>query len=189
MLVTSGCSGSKTPKQWNSPPEMQIDPEKTYYADIITNLGSFKINLFTAEAPVTVNNFVFLAREDFYEDIVFHRVMKDFMIQTGDPTESGGGGPGYLFADELPVKHTYAPGIVAMANKGPNSNGSQFFICTGYQAQGLNNLPNYTQFGQIVEGMDVVLKIASVEVTATTYGELSKPINPPFIKKINISES
>jgi len=113
------------------------------------------------------------------------------MIQTGDPTGTGGGSPGYKFNDELPPKHSYDPGIVAMANAGPNTNGSQFFICTGPDApRALNSNPNYTQFGQVTDGMDIVMKIASVDVVANPANprETSKPTNPPVIKSITITE-
>lgn len=109
---------------------MQIDPKKTYVAQIQTNKGLIEINLFADKAPITVNNFVFLAREGFYDGIVFHRVISDFMIQGGDPTGTGTGGPGYKWNDEpsaLAIKHT-GPGILSMANAGKNTNGSQFFI-------------------------------------------------------------
>jgi cyclophilin family peptidyl-prolyl cis-trans isomerase len=113
----------------------------------------------------------------------------NFMIQTGDPLGTGRGGPGYKFDDELPPKHKYDPGIVAMANSGANTNGSQFFICTGQDAHGLDNPPYnaYSQFGQVVEGMDVVTKIASVQVKSNGY-EVSQPVDPPVIKKITITE-
>ena len=110
---------------------MQIDTSKKYVATVDTTLGTFKIQLLPQETPKTVNNFVFLSRDGFYNGVIFHRIMKTFMIQTGDPLGTGAGGPGYQFADELPPKHKYDPGIVAMANAGPNTNGSQFFICTG----------------------------------------------------------
>jgi len=143
-------------KQWSTAPAMQIDPSKTYLATLKTTKGDVKIKLLAGESPRTVNNFVFLAREGFYDGVIFHRVIKPFMIQTGDPTGTGMGGPGYKFADELPPKHSYQPGIVAMANAGPNTNGSQFFICSGPQAAGLDRYPHYSQFGMVVEGMDVV---------------------------------
>ena len=118
--------------QYPNPPAMQIDPAKSYVAHFNTSKGAFDVSLFASEAPITVNNFVFLAREGFYDGITFHRVIKDppFMIQGGDPTGSGRGGPGYKFADEagaLALKHD-GPGILSMANAGPNTNGSQFFI-------------------------------------------------------------
>lgn len=166
---------------------MQIDTSKAYFATIDTTLGSFKIQLFASESPKTVNNFVFLSQQGFYNGVIFHRVIKSFMIQTGDPTGTGAGGPGYSFADELPPKHSYDAGIVAMANAGPNTNGSQFFICTGSDAQNLNSMPNYTQFGQVVSGMDIVQKIASVPVGPGNPGEVSRPTNPPVINSITIS--
>ena len=118
-------------KQYDKPPEMKIDPNKKYVATIKTNKGDIKIDLFAKDAPKTVNNFVFLAREKFYDGVSFHRVIADFMIQGGDPTGSGRGGPGYRFEDEVdpqknPNKH--APGTLSMANAGPGTNGSQFFI-------------------------------------------------------------
>jgi cyclophilin family peptidyl-prolyl cis-trans isomerase len=177
-------------KTYSSPPAMQIDTSKTYIATVDTSLGTFKIQLFASESPITVNNFVFLSRQGFYNGVIFHRIIQNFMVQTGDPTGTGSGGPGYKFADELPVKHKYDPGIVAMANAGPNTNGSQFFICTGPDAHNLDSpqYAKYTQFGQVVEGMDVVQKIAAVPVRVSPMGETSEPINPPVIKTITISE-
>jgi len=172
---------------WSTPPAMQIDTSKQYFAIVDTSLGSFKIQLFASETPRTVNNFVFLSQQGFYNGVIFHRIIKTFMIQTGDPQGTGMGGPGYKFADELPPKHKYDVGIVAMANAGPNTNGSQFFICTGPDASSLNNAPNYTQFGQVVSGMDIVQKIASVPVTTSSSGEPSKPITPPVINSITIT--
>lgn len=182
-LLLAACGGSPTTaKQWTSPPAMQIDTSKTYYATVSTTMGSFKIQLFPSEAPNTVNNFVFLASQGFYKGIIFHRIIRDFMIQTGDPTGTGAGGPGYRFNDELPAKHSYDVGIVAMANAGPNTNGSQFFVCTGPDAAFLNMQPNYTQFGKVVSGMEVVQKIAVVPT-----GPGDRPQNPPSITKIVIS--
>jgi cyclophilin family peptidyl-prolyl cis-trans isomerase len=173
---------------WNTPPDMQIDTAKKYSATFDTSLGTFKVELFASESPNTVNNFVFLTRNKFYNGVIFHRIIKTFMIQGGDPTGTGCGGPGYKFADELPTKHSYEPCMLAMANAGPNTNGSQFFICTGADARYLDRQPNYTQFGKVVEGMDVVLKIASVPVIFSN-GEMSHPQTPPVINSINISES
>ncbi len=134
---------------------MQIDMNRTYRALIKTNKGDIQLQLNPAEAPITVNNFVALAREGFYDGVTFHRVVPQFVIQGGDPTGSGSGGPGYKFQDE-PVKRTYKTGTLAMANAGPNTNGSQFFICLEDQP-GLP--PNYTIFGDTVAGMDVVRNI------------------------------
>jgi cyclophilin family peptidyl-prolyl cis-trans isomerase len=178
---------SSNQKTWSQPPAMTIDTNKTYDAVIDTNLGKFTIELFAKEAPITVNNFVFLANHHFYDNITFHRVIKDFMIQTGDPKGDGTGGPGYSFQDELPPKHKYEPGIVAMANAGPNTNGSQFFICTGPQSEILNQSPNYTVFGKVVQGMDVVQKIASVPIgESTPDGAISKPKDPVYMKSVTI---
>lgn len=174
--------------QWPSPPKMQIDPSKSYTAIMKTSMGDIKIELFAKDAPKTVNNFVFLARQGYYDNVVFHRIVKDFMIQGGDPTGTGGGGPGYRFEDELPPKRSYDPGIVAMANAGPNTNGSQFFICNGKNcALSLNPRPNYNQFGMVVEGMDVVLKISDVP-TVVQRGEKSKPTQEVWIKTVIIEE-
>ncbi len=168
---------------------------KTTCAVIETNLGSFKIELFTKDAPKTVENFISLTNKGFFNQsgtnkIIFHRIIKDFMVQTGDPAGTGAGGPGYTIADELPVKRPYDPGIVAMANTGaPNSGGSQFFICTGLDARSLDQNPKYTQFGRVVEGMDVVDKIAAAPVVNSGTGEISKPVDPvPFIIKITIEK-
>ena len=133
---------------------MQIDPEKTYRARIETDKGTIRIELYPEHAPKTVNNFVFLAREGFYDDLSFHRVIDDFMIQGGDPTGTGRGGPGYKFEDEVqgnPLKHER--GVISMANAGPNTNGSQFFITHSPQPH-LNG--RHTVFGKVVEGLDVV---------------------------------
>ncbi|TGE31396.1 peptidylprolyl isomerase [Desulfosporosinus sp. Sb-LF] len=176
------------PKTWSSPPPMQIDQKKPYHAVIHTNLGDISIKLFSGDTPNTVNNFVFLARNHFYDGLKFHRVMKTFMIQTGDPNGNGTGGPGYKFADELSSKHTYAPGVVAMANAGANTNGSQFFIGSGSDVASLNQNPDYTIFGQVDGGMDVVEKIASVRVGPSTSGEVSTPLEPVTMKTVEILE-
>ena len=190
-LFAIGCAGQAVPSpksmKWSTPPAMTIDKTKTYYATLDTTLGAFKIQLFASETPITVNNFIFLSKQGYYNGVIFHRIIKSFMIQTGDPTGTGSGSPGYRFNDELPVKHQYEPGIVAMANSGANTNGSQFFVCTGEDSRNLNSMPNYTQFGIVVEGMDVVQKIASVPVVSNGY-EVSKPVNPPAIKSISISQ-
>lgn len=176
------------PKQWASPPEMKINPDKQYIATMKTSLGDIKIELFAKDAPLAVNNFVFLSREGFYEGVIFHRIIKDFMIQGGDPLGNGTGGPGYRFPDELPVKRSYEPGIVAMANAGPNTNGSQFFICNGASCKNLDMQPNYVQIGKVVDGMAVVQKISNVETTLGGDRAMSKPVNPPVIKSVVIEE-
>ena len=169
-------------KRYSSAPAMQIDPNKEYTATIKTNFGDIKVQLDAKNAPVTVNNFVFLAREGFYNGVIFHRIIKGFMIQGGDPTGTGRGGPGYQFADE-PVKGSYEVGSIAMANSGPNTNGSQFFICQGPQCTSLPK--SYNLFGKVVEGLDVVNKIADVQ---TTGPERSQPTQEVKITTIEISE-
>ncbi len=172
-------------KKWQSAPAMQIDPSKNYRATLRTNKGDITIELLVGDAPKTVNNFVFLAREGFYSNVPFHRIIKDFMIQTGDPTGTGSGGPGYRFADER-VNRRYERGIVAMANAGPNTNGSQFFICHGRNAESLP--PNYTIFGRVTEGLDVVDAIANVPTQSSGRGERSTPTEDIRIESVEISE-
>jgi peptidyl-prolyl cis-trans isomerase B (cyclophilin B) len=143
-------------KQWTSPPEMNIDPDKKYQATIETNKGNILLDLYPEHAPKTVNNFVFLAREGYYDDVTFHRVISNFMVQGGDPTGTGRGGPGYRFEDEVrnnPLKH--GTGVISMANAGPNTNGSQFFITHAPQPH-LDG--KHTVFGEVAnkESMNVV---------------------------------
>ena len=141
-------------KQWDNPPAMQIDPKKTYRVTVETSRGDMKLELYPEYAPKTVNNFVFLAQEGFYDGVIFHRVISDFMIQGGDPTGTGTGGPGYKFEDEVaenPLKHE--TGVISMANAGPNTNGSQFFITHSPQPH-LNGL--HTVFGKVVKGQEIV---------------------------------
>ena len=141
-------------KQWDQPPEMQIDPSKNYKVVIETNKGAIELELYPQQAPKTVNNFVFLAREGFYDGVTFHRVIDDFMVQGGDPTGSGRGGPGYRFEDELTENTlTHETKVISMANAGPNTNGSQFFITHSPQPH-LNG--KHTVFGKVVQGQDVV---------------------------------
>lgn len=144
-------------KQWNKPPEMKIDAKKKYSAIMKTDKGDIVLELFADKTPVTVNNFIFLAREGFYEGIIFHRVIADFMVQGGDPTGKGSGGPGYRFADEFhpSLKHS-KPGILSMANAGPGTNGSQFFI-THIPTPWLDG--KHSVFGQVIGGMDVLMSI------------------------------
>ncbi len=149
-------------KQWSSSPAMQIDPQKTYKATIETTKGTIEIELYPQHAPKTVNNFVFLVKEGFYDDVSFHRVISDFMVQGGDPTGTGRGGPGYRFEDEVkgnPLTHD--TGVISMANAGPNTNGSQFFITHSPQPH-LNG--KHTVFGKVVHGQDVVNKIRQGDI-------------------------
>ncbi len=144
-------------KQWATPPEMVIDPQKKYTATISTDKDDIVLELFADKTPQTVNNFVFLAREGFYDDTIFHRVIADFMAQGGDPTGTGRGGPGYRFADEFhPDLRHDKPGILSMANAGPGTNGSQFFI-THIPTPWLDN--KHSVFGQVAKGMDMLLSI------------------------------
>ncbi|WP_127585580.1 peptidylprolyl isomerase [Paenibacillus koleovorans] len=189
ITPTPSPSAAATPKKWSAPPAMTIDTKKTYEATFDTNKGSFKVQLFADTAPQTVNNFIFLSKEGFYNNVTFHRIMKTFMIQTGDPLGTGSGGPGYNIPDELKSPHKYDPGIVAMANTGqPNSGGSQFFICTGADCAGLNSMPNYTIFGKVSEGMDIVQKIAGTAVKASSRGEMSVPTETVKINSISVKE-
>jgi len=155
-------------KQWKTPPAMQIDPKKNYKVTMETTKGNIVLELYPQHAPKTVNNFVFLAKEGFYDGVSFHRVINNFMIQGGDPTGSGSGGPGYKFEDETrgnPLRHE--TGSLSMANAGPNTNGSQFFITHSPQPH-LDG--KHTVFGKVVEGQDIVNKIRQgdkmVKVTA-----------------------
>ncbi len=148
--------------QYSSPPEMMIDTNRTYNALIKTDRGDIKLELYPEYAPKTVNNFIFLAREGYYDGVSFHRVIADFMIQGGDPTGTGRGGPGYMFEDEFqgnPLIHE--KGVISMANAGPNTNGSQFFITHGPQPH-LNG--RHTVFGKVIDGQDVVDAIRQGDV-------------------------
>ncbi|MBI5946778.1 MAG: peptidylprolyl isomerase [Chloroflexi bacterium] len=166
-------------KQYSSAPELTIDPAKTYTATIETTAGTMTAELFPGDAPMTVNNFVFLARDGFYTDVIFHRVIKGFMIQGGDPKGQGSGGPGYRFADEK-VTRKYLRGTLAMANAGPNTNGSQFFIMhADYPLP-----PNYTIFGKLTAGEDVLDAIATAQT-----GAQDRPTQPVAMKSVTISES
>jgi peptidyl-prolyl cis-trans isomerase B (cyclophilin B) len=157
-------------KQWNNPPEMQIDAEKSYTLSMETNRGTIEFELYPQHAPKTVNNFVFLTQEGYYDGISFHRVINNFMVQGGDPTGTGRGGPGYKFEDETagnPLVHE--TGVLSMANAGPNTNGSQFFITHSPQSH-LDG--KHTVFGKVTSGMDVVNAIKQGdEMTKVTVTE------------------
>ncbi|WP_321166715.1 peptidylprolyl isomerase [Paenibacillus sp. Soil787] len=187
--ASPAASPTSAPKQWSKAPDMTIDPNKAYQAEVTTSKGSFTIDLFAKEAPNTVNNFVFLSKEGFYNNVTFHRIIKTFMIQTGDPLGTGRGGPGYKFADELKTSHKYEPGIVAMANSGPNTNGSQFFICSGEDCANLNKKPDYSIFGKVTpEGMATITKIAETPVEMGGESTPSKPKEKVTINTIVIKE-
>ena len=186
ILVPLTACNSKTVKQWNGPPAIQIDTSKQYTATINTDVGDIQVQLFANEDPKTINNFIFLANQGFYNGCKFFRIVKGFVIQTGDPTNTGTGGPGYQFADE-PVTRNYLPGTLAMANSGPNTNGSQFFICL---ADLTTQLPkDYTIFGMVTSGMDVVQAIGNTPVVANPNmgGELSSPTQDVHINSVEIT--
>ena len=159
---------------------MGIDPSKRYSATLDTSLGEIVIALDAAKAPSTVNNFVFLALHHYYDGVIFHRIINGFMCQGGDPTGSGRGGPGYKFADELPRQGEYQIGSVAMANAGPNTNGSQFFLVSG--ASGVGLPPQYSLFGQIVKGLEVLDQMQRVP---TASGD--KPKDDVVINSVTIT--
>ena len=171
-------------KTYLAPPDMNIDEKGNYSAVIETSLGSIEIELFTDIAPITVNNFVNLSNDGYYDNVIFHRVIKGFMIQGGDPSGTGHGEmgkyPGYEFQDELNNPMQYEKGIVAMANRGPNTNGSQFFIMhVDYP------LPyDYTIFGKVSNGIDVVDAIANVQT-----GDMDKPVDDVVINSVDIKEN
>jgi peptidyl-prolyl cis-trans isomerase B (cyclophilin B) len=169
VLLLAACSrevpSSETPKRksYSEPPPMVIDPSKQYSANIVTEKGILQLELFASDVPVTVNNFVFLAREGFYDGTTFHRVIPDFMAQGGAPTVTGAGNPGYRFADEF-SEHTHVTGALSMANSGPDTNGCQFFIT--YTPQ--HHLDGkHSVFGQLVEGMDVLKRLENGDVIMT----------------------
>jgi cyclophilin family peptidyl-prolyl cis-trans isomerase len=163
-------------KQWTTPPALQIDPKKMYKARMETDKGTMVIELFADKTPLTVNNFVFLSREGYYDGVIFHRVIGNFMVQGGDPTGTGRGGPGYKFGDEFDssLKHD-KNGILSMANAGPGTNGSQFFI-THVPTPHLNG--KHTVFGKIVEGLDVLMSIPERD---------PGDVNAPAVKIISVT--
>ena len=183
-------------KTYNQPHEMNIDTSKSYSALIKTSKGNITVEFFTNEAPITVNNFINLANDGYYNDVIFHRVISGFVIQGGDPSGTGYGGlideslgpvrgntgkyPGYTFEDELNNPQPYLQGILAMANAGPNTNGSQFFIV--HQDVGLDYL--YTIFGRVIDGQDVVNEIASVKTDNN-----DRPLDDIFIESVEIFEN
>ena len=179
---TIGSGGAGT-WQYSSPPAMILDPDSDYVADFRTNYGNFRVRLLSVQAPITVNNFVFLAQQGFYDGLIFHRVIEDFMIQGGDPTGSGAGGPGYQFQDEIVPGLVFdAPGKLAMANAGPNTNGSQFFITT-VATPHLNG--GHTIFGEVAEGQAVVDAISQVSTNTRNAAPLTRVV----IERIDITQS
>ena len=169
-------------KQYASPPAMSIDPEGAYSADIQTNQGTISVELYAEDAPITVNNFVFLARQGFYDGVVFHRVIPNFMIQGGDPTGTGAAGPGYRFQDEIVPSLSFdSAGILAMANAGPNTNGSQFFITV---APTLHLTGGHTIFGRVIAGQEVANAISNARTDRN-----NRPLEEVVIQHIEIKEA
>ncbi len=170
-----------TPNEDMKKPKMMIDTKKTYTALMKTSAGDIELELYADKTPITVNNFVTLANKKFYNNVIFHRTIKGFMIQSGDPTGTGSGGPGYKFDDEK-FDGEYTRGTLAMANAGPNTNGSQFFIMHA-------DVPiakNYVIFGKVISGLDIVDKIAEAPVKQG--GEGSSPVDPAKIISVTITE-
>jgi peptidylprolyl isomerase len=183
MAVDCPAPDGSSPKRqkFDAPPSMCIDPAKRYTAEMVTSKGTMTIALDPDAAPKTVNNFVFLARYHYFEGIFFHRVIPGFVLQGGDPQGTGTGGPGYRFEDELPNPGRYELGSLAMANAGPNTNGSQFFIISG--PQGVRLPPQYSLFGKVVNGLDVV---ASIDGIGTSSGT---PKERVVIESVTITEA
>jgi cyclophilin family peptidyl-prolyl cis-trans isomerase len=175
-FVLAGCpspDGSADQQQtFEAMPPMCLDPEKSYSALVTTNKGEITIDLDQEKAPLTVNNFVFLARNQYFDDTTCHRIIPGFVVQCGDPTATGGGDPGYKFADELPDAGEYQIGSIAMANSGPDTNGSQFFIITGEQGVALP--PSYSLFGGVTAGFDET--VVQMEAAGTQTGSPSEPV-------------
>jgi len=167
-------------QSFDAPPEMGIDPAKRYTATMSTSMGELVIALDAVRAPKTVNNFVFLALHHYYDGVIFHRIINGFVCQGGDPTGTGRGGPGYRFDDELPKAGQYQIGSLAMANAGPNTNGSQFFLISG--PSGVQLPPAYALFGQVVKGLEVVDAMQRVPTAAG-----DRPVTDVVIESVTIS--
>ncbi len=182
MPCPAADGSSPVQRQFPEPPPMCIDAAKSYTSVMDTSMGSITIALDAAAAPLTVNNFVFLARYHYYEGVIFHRIIKGFVCQGGDPTGTGRGGPGYRFRDELPEPGRYELGSLAMANSGPNTNGSQFFIISG--SDGTRLPPLYSLFGKVVAGLDVVDAMQKVPTARN-----DRPLTPVTINSVTITES
>jgi cyclophilin family peptidyl-prolyl cis-trans isomerase len=193
--ATVACDGkvpaaaSEPKPQFQGPPPMTVDPKTTYTATLETSCGTIVIQLDPKQAPQTTNSFVFLAQQGYFDGTFFHRVVDSIdVIQGGDPTGSGSGGPGYTIPDELTGSETYIAGTIAMANGGPNTGGSQFFIITGPQGTNLDGNPAYTIFGQVAEGLDVAKEInALMAVDDGTFD--GAPTEAVYIDRVTIQES
>jgi cyclophilin family peptidyl-prolyl cis-trans isomerase len=184
-MSTSPCPNAdgSSPRQtkFDGAPPMCIDPAKSYTAEMVTSMGTMTIALDASSAPKTVNSFVFLARYHYFEGIIFHRIINGFVCQGGDPTGTGTGGPGYRFEDELPKPGRYEIGSLAMANAGPNTNGSQFFLISGQQGARLP--PQYSLFGKVVKGLEIVDAMQKVETDRR-----DKPLTDVVIESVTITE-
>jgi cyclophilin family peptidyl-prolyl cis-trans isomerase len=173
--------------QFDKPPKMTIDRSKRYRARLKTSCGTIVVELLTDVAPRAANNFVFLARSGFYDGLTFHRIVPGFVIQGGDPEGTGAGGPGYQFKDELDNDLKYEPGTLAMANSGPDTNGSQFFIVAGDEGESLPK--SYTIFGKVVRGMGVVEEINALPTVGGTGQDAESPTKKVYIEEVTIRES
>lgn len=168
-------------------PTFTIDVNKGYTASVKTSMGTFTVKLLPGDAPCAVNSFVYLAKRHFFDGLTFHRIVKDFVIQGGDPAGNGSGGPGYTFNDELANTLKYEVGSVAMANSGPNTSGSQWFVVTGQQ--GVQLPKKYAIFGKVTRGLDVVLAIGRVKTKGGTGADAEMPVKPVYIVKVTIKVS
>src|ERR1700685_1907154 len=180
-LIPNPDGASPQRQKCDKAPEMIIDPSKTYTATMVTSKGTMELLLDHLGAPVTVNSFVYLARWHYYDGIVFHRIIPGFVLQGGDPTGSGAGGPGYRFDDELPKPGRYELGSLAMANAGPHTNGSQFFVISG--PRGIALAPPYALFGKVVKGLDVVSTINDIGTPS------GKPREDVVIESVTITKA
>ncbi len=179
-LIPNPDGSSERRQKFSAAPPMIIDTAKSYTATMVTSKGTLEIVLDALGAPTTVNSFVFLARWHYYDGIVFHRVIPNFVLQGGDPTGTGTGGPGYKFNDELPKAGRYEMGSLAMANAGPHTNGSQFFVISG--PDGMRLPPQYALFGKVVKGLDVVQTINDIGTPS------GKPKEDVVIESVTITE-
>jgi peptidylprolyl isomerase len=178
----SGSSTAGGAKQWDSPPPMTINKSGKYTALVKTTKGDFTIDILPQQGPIAANNFVFLAKQGFYTDVPIHRIVTGFMIQTGDPTGTGSGGPGYAIKDD-PVKIPYTRGVVAMANAGPDTGGSQFFV----MHKDYNLPPDYSIFGKVTKGLDTIDALADTPVQDNGQGEISSPTEKVELISVTIS--
>jgi peptidyl-prolyl cis-trans isomerase B (cyclophilin B) len=189
--ATAPADANKQPQEFSKPPPMKIDPSKTYTATLDTSCGTIEMRLLADEAPETVNSFVFLAGKGYFDGTHFHRIDTSIdIIQGGDPTGTGKGGPGYTIPDELTGNESYGPGVVAMANAGANTGGSQFFIVYGPNGHNLDAAPNYTIFGKIVNGLDVAKRIATIPVLGPSAGTAEQqPSETVYIDSVTVTVS